>query len=257
MPSPGVLIAHNARRVEVGLDIENHHLNRLRWPPGGAIGQGDGRSVLRCRLASIHNRLPRLPIPHPHLPEIARAYGRQSSHAPVKKLAHRANVAVGPVGPAAFDAELATQRVERIRRKGKCAPGKDEGVDKVPDLEHHPRAAKLRFEKTNVPHGRMRHEDRAIEGGGHSIDQGRKGGGVRDVCGVDPMNVRVSSQALAGVHETMNERFPLTTGYPVNADLEHPIFRYVEPGHFQVDKGERRLGRREVPRRSGRGGSTG
>jgi hypothetical protein len=61
------------------------------------------------------------------------------------------------------------------------------------------------------------------------------------------VDVRLEADARTGIHETVERVLDDRTAPSRNRDFDDSIDRGVEPGHLQVDEGERRFGDGEIP----------
>jgi len=107
--SSGELIPHNARRVEVGTDLEKDHHQRLHGPPRRPITDSDRLAVRHRGRASVDDGMPGEPLSNADFPKVPHGDRRQDRDTTVEKGAGRANVAFRAMGLTALDSEIPTQ----------------------------------------------------------------------------------------------------------------------------------------------------
>ena len=176
--------------------------------------------------------------------------GARTSIAPVEDGAHRPNVALGAVGTAAVDGELPAERVERVGAKRERATCEHQRIQPVLDLERHAGAGALRDEEPDIPGGGVRDEDGAAERRDDLPCDPGEPRGAGDLDGPDSMDVSGSPDALARIHERAHGADALARDPALDTHLDDPVVGDVEAGHFEIDEGQRRLGDRQIPRRS-------
>ena len=211
--------------------------------------------MLRRRLAGVDDRLPRSPLADLHLPEVARGPGGERDDDAVEDGAERAYVALGAMGLAAVDVQGNAEGVERVGGEGEGAARQDQRVEPVLAREGHAEARELRGEEADVPLGGVRDEDGALEDAQHFFgDLGERGAPARVTlsspwtCAAPPTR---PSTSAAGETRLATRPHDLAADHALDADLDDAVFGDIEAGHLQVDEGERRLGEREVPGRTG------
>ena len=99
----------------------------------------------------------------------------------------------------------------------------------------------------------MRHEDGPFERRQHLPRDRLEAWGPRERARVEPVHVRCAAHALPRVDQGAEELLPLAADDALDAHLDDAVVHGVEPGHLQVDEGERCLGDGQIPGRSGGG----
>lgn len=208
--------------------------------------------MLHGGLASVDHSLTRVPIADPDLPQVAHADGSQYRDAAGEYLAQCVHVAFGAVRTAAFDVKLAAERVERVGAKRERPACKHQRVEPVLEPQRSARPRALGGEKAHVPHGRVRDEDRALDRSDDLLGQLRKSARDGKLVGAYPVHVRRPVDSTLGVDETVDGRDPALSHVTLDTDLDDPILRRIETGHFQIDERDGRSRDRQVPGRPDR-----
>ncbi len=247
------LIPHNARRVEVGADLEHDHEERFGLTASGPVRDDDGGAMLGGRLAGQNDGLAGMPFSDAHLPQVTGAGRCEHLGAPIEEDPHRADVALGTVRLTAVDRQLAAERVEGVRAEGEGAPRQNEGVQPVRDVKNPAHSVALGRKKPSIPHRGVRDENRSLQERQDVAGDALEPRGPGDLLGPYSVDMRGAADPFAGVDQRAEGTDGPSADDAVDAHLHHPVPRRVQTRHLEVDEGERGLRNGQVPGRSGRG----